>query len=312
MKRITSLIAIVLLCTMLTGCMSKEAKSTQEAIDALPETYDTSVNGALSDAHKAYDALSDQEKKKIDITKMTQLDNLKSDYEAEVKAEQERKKAEREKIKAEAEKVNKEIRALNLSARTITDLKNSADNYNNVIKAIKNSPIEAEEYIEYDVFQKKMDNMLAEIQKLSDQLEKDQNTWSEVTILNNTYADTLGYAMDAYGNLDTNELDRQAHTAIDSIQQMYDDLYSIKSFDVEKSKQAVSELRKTANTGGKYKDWLHNMIQKSSDFSISLITDDSHKREAVSDYGDALKVWQNALEDSDEVLVPRGHNSVKQ
>lgn len=308
MKRAIAFIGILLLCTTLTGCISKEAKSVQEMIDSLPEAYDASTNRVLNEAHKAYDALPDKDKNKIDTTRMDQLDQRKVEHLAEVKAERERIQEE-DKYKAEAGKVNDAIKNMRLSAKTVNDFKKSVDSYNSVMRNIATTSIQAEDYIEYNIMQSKIDAMLSEAEALNDRLTKDKDAMSEVSELNDLFADSLGYAMNAFQNGSKEELDNHANTCRNYSKQILDDLNSIKTFDVSKSQKAAKELYNTANTGGLYKDWLHNMIEKSTNLSIALITDSSNERDVYAEYEDALKSWRTALEDSGEILEPRGHKA---
>lgn len=73
-KKIVALLAGM---TMLTGCMSSEAKNAQEKIDLLPDSYSEEIEDALSDAKSIYDALEDKDKENVDRKRIDDLENSK-------------------------------------------------------------------------------------------------------------------------------------------------------------------------------------------------------------------------------------------
>ncbi len=76
----TLLICSCVMVLSLSGCMSKEAKAAQEAINALPAEYSVSADDAIAQAQALYDALPEKQKEKVAIDSLNTLKNAQFEY----------------------------------------------------------------------------------------------------------------------------------------------------------------------------------------------------------------------------------------
>ncbi len=77
MKKLISIALALTICTLFVSCRSSDIKNAQELINALPDTYTSDAEQAFNDAKAAYDALPEEDKHSIDITKMETLESAK-------------------------------------------------------------------------------------------------------------------------------------------------------------------------------------------------------------------------------------------
>lgn len=141
MKRYKTVMLSGVLClSLLVGCgMSEEAKKVQTMIDQMPESYTVDIEEELSLIRTAYDALSEEEKKTIDVQHLEQLED-----------------AQEQQIVNE---INEKIDALSISTEYAGDMKKSHTALSKIMDEIEQIPESVNNDVHYDILLEKIQNL---------------------------------------------------------------------------------------------------------------------------------------------------------
>ncbi|MGN1480508.1 hypothetical protein [Porcipelethomonas sp.] len=133
---ITPAVALALL-TCFTGCMSKEAKSAQKKIDALPDNYSEDILSDLEKASEAYEALENEDKEQVDDDL---IDDLYEQY-----------------YKSISDEANQKIEDFDPTKySTIENYSKGLEDFNQIVDFIKKADINAYPDIDFNTLRNKL------------------------------------------------------------------------------------------------------------------------------------------------------------